>query len=190
MIVVTAKSKYCWVSSRFFIGLVLNFPIISLLHSQWRQLSNVSILDWSSPLALSMKSIFNSLIAMKQRQLNNADMLHQCCLNISNPCNFSVSVSTEPLAHYLNSIAIIITLISVIVIALTFLTAIIITNHINNGCTFFILSAIDLLILSLCLGVSILCKKQDFQKSTSGSLFAEENYIDSCSSFFVVTRKH
>ena len=147
-----------------------------------------------------MKSIFNSLIAMKQRQLNNADMLHQCCLNISNPCNFSVLVSTNPLAHYLNSVAIIITtmtiiivivtLISVIVIVLTFLTAIIITNHINNGCTFFILSAIDLLILSLCLGVSILCKKQDFQKSTSGSLFAEENYIDSCSSFFVVTRKH
>ena len=96
---------------------------------------------------------------MKQRQLNNADILHQC-LNISNPCNFSVSVSTNPLAHYLNSIAIIInitiivitiTLISVIVIALTFLTAIIITNHIYNGCTFFvvlILSAIDLLILS------------------------------------------
>ena len=147
-----------------------------------------------------MKSIFNSLIAMKQRQLNNADMLHQCCLNISNPCNFSVSVSTNPLAHYLNSVAIIITtmtiiivivtLISVIVIVLTFLTAIIITNHINNGCTFFILSAIDLLILSLCLGVSILCKKQDFQKSTSGSLLEKENYINSCSSFFVVTRKH
>ena len=180
MIVVTAKSKYCWVSSRLLIGLVLNFPIIPLLHSQWRQLSNVSILNWSSLLALSMKSIFNSLIAMKQRQLNNADMLHQC-LNISNPCNFSVSVSTNPLAHYLNSIAIIITtmtiiinitiiviiitFISDIVIALTFLTAIIITNHIYNGCTFFvvfILSAIDLLILSFCLGVSILCKKRDF----------------------------
>ena len=177
MIVVTTESKYCWVSSRLLIGLVLNFPIIPLLHSQWRQLSNVSILNWSSLLALSLKSIFNSLITMKQRQLNNADMLHQC-LNISNPCNFSVSVSTNPLALYLNSIAIIITtmtiiivitiiviiitLISVIVIALTFLTAIIITNHINNGCTFFILSAIDLLILSLCLGVSILCKKQDF----------------------------
>ena len=171
MIVVTTESKYCWVSSRLLIGLVLNFPINDpSLHSQWRQLSNVSILNWSSLLALSMKSIFNSLIAMKQRQLNNADMLHQC-LNISNPCNFSVSVSTNPLALYLNSIAIIITitiiviiitLISVIVIALTFLTAIIITNHINNGCTFFILSAIDLLILSLCLGVSILCKKQDF----------------------------
>ena len=165
MIVVTAKSKYCW--ARLLIGLVLNFPIIPLLHSQWRQLSNVSILNWSSLLALSMKSIFNSLIAMKQRQLNNADTLHQC-LNISNPCNFSVSVSTNPLAHYLNSIAIIITtiaiiinitiiviiitFISVIVIALTFLTAIIITNHIYNGCTFFvvlILSAIDLLILSL-----------------------------------------
>ena len=151
-----------------------------------------------------MKSIFNSLIAMKQRQLNNADMLHQCCLNISNPCNFLVLVSTEPLAHYLNSIAFIITTMTIIititiiviiitlinVIALTFLTAIIITNHINNGCTFFILSATDLLILSLCLGLSILCKKQDFQKSTSGSLFAEENYINSCSSFFVVTRKH
>ena len=143
-----------------------------------------------------MKSIFNSLIAMKQRQLNNADMLHQC-LNISNPCNFSVSVSTNPLALYLNSIAIIITITIIViiitlinVIALTFLTAIIITNHINNGCTFFILSATDLLILSLCLGLSILCKKQDFQKSTSGSLFAEENYINSCSSLFVVTRKH
>ena len=104
---------------------------------------------------------------MKQRQLNNADTLHQC-LNISNPCNFSVTISTESLAHYLNSIAIIITtmaiiiviitiivtiitLISVIVIALTFLTAIIITNHIYNDCTFFVVFILNAIDLSLCL---------------------------------------